>query len=153
MIDKKEELRLDKITIEWKEDDCPDVSYLETTIDQNGKIHSCRYTQEELEDCPKLTRRYIKEDMERLSNFGKTWVMLSCVAKAEVSYPINESGDRRIETFRSGGLYGVESDSDSEYLKEVEKEQIEDLKQHLEHFNVDLSSFEKKVEEAERIEE
>ncbi len=54
-------------------------------------------------------------------------------ARATVSYPIDK-GYRRLETFTSGGLGGVEGDES--YFREIEAEQLEDLRQHLKVFGV-----------------
>lgn len=62
---------------------------------------------------------------------------LSCVATAEVSYPMNDAGDRRIEWFTSGGLYGIELDGPNDpYRFEVERQQNADLIDHLAHFGI-----------------
>lgn len=122
---------LDALKIEWLSDDSPDLSYLE---------------QYSLESEDKDERRYAREDRERLDNYGDTWHMQGCRAKAEVSYSIGGS-NRRIETFTSGGLWGIESDSDSEYLRSVERDEMEDLKRHLERFWVDVSRFDGLVKE------
>lgn len=83
-------------------------------------------------------------DRERLEQFHNgNWFMMGCYAIAHVSYPVGQDS-RRLETFRSGGLWGIESDSSKDYLNETEKEQLEDLKGHLEQFglNVDLETVE-----------
>lgn len=56
---------------------------------------------------------------------------VGCYAIAQVSYPVRQ-GCRRLETLRSGGLWGIESDSGKEYLAEIEQAQLGDLKEHLE---------------------
>lgn len=61
----------------------------------------------------------------------------SCEAVVEVSYPINDRGDRRLQTFRSGGLYGIERPS-PDYRRQVEKEETEDLRAHLAAFGITL---------------
>lgn len=61
--------------------------------------------------------------------------MMGCTAKAEVSYSVGQ-GSRRSEWFTSGGLWGIESDSEQSYLSEVEQEQLNDLRSHLEQFGI-----------------
>ncbi len=134
-------ISINKITIYHKIDESPDISYLNSTIDENGKINSCRYTQEDLDKHPIRTRRYIKEDIKRLNNFCETWYSIGIYAEAEVLYPIGTQGDFRIEHLRSGGLWGIESDSEVSYFKEVEQEQLSELKEHLETFGIDTSNF------------
>ena len=86
-----------------------------------------------------MAREYVKQDYRRLRDYGDGWVSLGIIAEAVVSYPIG-GGNRRLETLTSGGLWGVESDG-GEYLEEIEKEQINELKGHLEAFGVDISDF------------
>lgn len=55
---------------------------------------------------------------------------LGIIAKCEV-----QSGDSStIQTLRSGGLWGVESDSDKSYLAEVATEELSSLRSELESF-------------------
>jgi len=75
------------------------------------------------------------------------WYFLGIMAEAEVSYEV-VSGDRRLETLISGGLWGIESDS-GHYLEEVKKAELADLKQHLEKFNVDTSNWDELVKDLE----
>ena len=53
--------------------------------------------------------------------------------------------------FTSGGLWGIESDSGDEYIKEVEEQEFYDLKDHLAAFGIDVSGM--KFEDAESEEE
>jgi hypothetical protein len=112
-------MQIDKVSIEWQDDPGADLSYLE----------------QDYADCGEDAEKYREQDKSRLSEYGKTWYMMGCRAVAEVSYPIG-NGCRRIECFKSGGLYGVESDSDAEYLESVEKDELNDLKEHLAQFGV-----------------
>ena len=137
----KTNIRIDRIKIRREIDESPDLSWLESSIDEYGKIHSCRYTQEELDKHPRRTRRYIKEDMKRLNSYGEDWYMIGIVAEAQISYPLNNNGDRRLEWLSSGGIWGVESDSDESYLKEMEEEQLSELKEHLETFGINTSNW------------
>ncbi len=146
-----DKIRIDSIKIERLIDECPDISYLETTQDDQGNIiSSCKYTQEEYLENPKQIQSYINKDNERLEQFYSGDIcMMGVIAKTEVSYPINnESNGRRIERFASEGLWGIESDSDEEFLQDIQKEQLWDLKEHLNHFNVDLSNFEELAQHA-----
>ena len=69
--------------------------------------------------------------------------MQGCIAEATVAYA--QKGFSvyvgRREEFPSGGLWGIESDSNDEYRHEIEMEQLGDLKKHLEQFGVDTSDF------------
>ena len=143
-------VRIDNIEVLRMTDEYPDLSSLETEQGDKGNIiSSCRYTQEEYSNNPKEVQEYIDQDNLRLNSYGTHWHMIGIQVKAEVSYSINpKTNDRRIEWFTSGGLWGIESDSDESYLKDIQVAQIDDLRSHLKQFNVDLSNFDKLVEQA-----
>jgi hypothetical protein len=61
--------------------------------------------------------------MEGLNNGD--WSFIGIIAKAEVV-----TGNGIMQTIRSGGLWGVESDGGS-YLDEVGKEELESLREEL----------------------
>ena len=144
-------VRIDSIRVLRITDEYPDLSYLETEQGNKGNIiSSCRYTQEEYLKNPEQVQGYIDEDKKRLQEFYDGSIcMIGIQVKAEVSYSINpKTNDRRIEWFTSGGLWGIESDSDESYLKDIQVEQIDDLRDHLKQFNVDLSNFDELAEQA-----
>ena len=149
---------IEKITVVRMIDDCPDVSYLETTQDEQGNIlTSDRYTQEEYLENPEQVQGYIDEDKQRLEDFNEGNIYMTGIqAKAEVSYTIfngteqNHVGTaKRLERFASGGLWGIESDSGDDYFKEVQADELADLKDHLERFNVDVSNFDELAKDIE----
>jgi hypothetical protein len=83
----------------------------------------------------RLYRKYAKQDAERMRGLcNNLWAFVGVQATATVSYPIG-NGSARLETLRSGGLWGIESDAGS-YLKEVAQEELADLRGHLEHFGI-----------------
>lgn len=95
-------------------------------------------------------QEYGKQDFARMEDFNNGgWHYIGVIAEAEVSYPCGNNS-RRIQRLSSGGLWGVESDA-GDYLKEIAKQELDDLKSHLEAFNVDLSNFEELAEEAETV--
>lgn len=68
-------------------------------------------------------------------------VQYGCRAIAEVSYPIDSAGARRLETLTSGGLYGIDLGTGATadaYKRQIETEQLEDLRDHLAVFGVPL---------------
>lgn len=117
--------RIDDIQIKWQVDDDADLSYLE---------------QFELDSADADEREYARQDRERLARYGEYWFMEGCQAVARVSYPVGNDS-RRIEILSSGGLWGIETDSDRAYLTSVENDELADLKGHLERFGVDVSNF------------
>ncbi len=67
---------------------------------------------------------------------------MSCQAVATVSYPLGTDGTRRLCTFGSGGLYGIDAESDNAYRTEVEQEQLSDLREHLAVFGITCTDAE-----------
>jgi len=131
-------MKIESIKINWIIDEYPDISYLESNIN-DGVVDSCRYTQEDYEKDPEQVKQWIRQDTQRLNNYGTHWANYGCIAESVVSYPISKQGDRRLETLTGGGLWGIESDSDESYKIMVAKEQLEELKDHLKRFNIKIS--------------
>lgn len=139
-------IQVDAIRIEWLEDESPDMSYLgeysdtpeEHSIDRKERgdmgRNEYRYFNLGAGDAD-----YIEQDYERYERLNRgEWCMLGCRAVAEVSYPVKSNpGSRRIERFTSGGLWGIESDSDKSYFAEVEQQELSDLQNHLEQFGIE----------------
>ena len=87
----------------------------------------------------KRFRKYGMKDYERMEGLQRgDWYFIGVVAKATVSYPVGNNRDKRLEQLSSGGLWGVESDG-GEYLDEVNKEQLEELREHLTQFGITVS--------------
>lgn len=71
-------------------------------------------------------RMYAKQDYERMDGLNQgEWCFIG--VRAEAIIRIN---DLR-QSITSGGLWGIESDSDSDYFAEVEQEQLAELKSQL----------------------
>lgn len=93
--------------------------------------------------------KYGLQDFKRIEGLEQgDWSFIGIQAEALISYPIRSNGDRRLERLTSEGLWGIESDSGS-YLDNVKDEQLADLKDHLEHFNVGLSNWDELTEDLE----
>lgn len=76
------------------------------------------------------------QDYRRYEAFCRgEWSLEGCMARAVVSYPIG-NGSRRLDHLSSGGIWGIESDSEETYRLETEIEQLSDLKRHLEVFQI-----------------
>ena len=142
--------KIESVQIKWEYDEYPDVSWLDCTAeDHYGKEGSnWDYVPKEVEarvieeygSLWEASKAYAWANQRRLKDFyaGK-WHMQGCVARVTVSYP--QGNSRRFEHFTSGGLWGIESDSDEEYRVEIEMDQLGDLKRHLEQLGVDVSDF------------
>jgi len=147
-------VKIKSVRIKWIYDEYPDVSWLDRTAeDHYGKDGSNwdhvsdtdkAVTVEKYGSLMAACEHYARQDQERLQAFyDGEWHMAGCVARATVAY--TQKGFSvyigRREEFSSGGLWGIESDSDDGYREEVEKEQLANLKEHLEQFGVDTSDF------------
>ena len=137
----KRKTKVDSIIIRRKSDNHTFPDYLETKLKDGKIIESCRYSQKDYDNNTEQVEKWIEEDHERLQNYAITWFSIGIIVEAQVSYPIDNNGNRRLEWFSSGGLWGIESDSEESYLKSIEEEETENLKEHLKQFNVDVSSF------------
>jgi len=97
-----------------------------------------------------VEEHYAMQDYERMKDFQNgNFVLIGIRAECTVKYKCpNHPGSYRIETFTSAGLWGIESDSGDDYLNDVAKEQIADLKIHLNCFGVDTSGIEELTPDA-----
>jgi len=89
--------------------------------------------------------QYGKQDYERMESYNRQdWAFIGIVAKATVRFSTSEddTGITRIHHFRSGGLWGIESDSGEAYLKEVAQEQLSDLRAVLDAFGIPVTDEE-----------
>jgi len=108
------------------------------------RIEEVTIEMESDEDCDLKTYQCYSDSV--ISDwYNGSWEFVGIVAKCIVSYPIDSHGSltsRRLESFTSGGLYGIECHHKvEEYHVEVANEQLEDLRKHLEVFGVDVGNF------------
>jgi hypothetical protein len=89
----------------------------------------------------KTDEYYAMEDYKRMERFNDgDWCYIGIFAAAEI---VGESGVT--QTIRSGGLYGIESDSD-EYINTVEQEELESLGYELRDLNLDDSEIDEAMQ-------
>lgn len=71
----------------------------------------------------------VREDYDRTEALNRgEWYYLGIVAKAGITLP----GSTLVQRITSGGLWGIESDSEAGYFAEVEAEELADLRGELE---------------------
>ena len=76
---------------------------------------------------PEEVRKYTRQDYERMESLNSgQWCYIGIRAEAEI---IGWHGT--VQRITSGGLWGIESNSDREYLKETEQEELANLKTEL----------------------
>ena len=103
----------------------------------NLNLHECPHSSREYNYFkpyaggePEGTDNFIedgKQDYKRMEGLNNgNWCFVGITAKAEI-----QTGSGILQTITSGGLWGIESDADKEYIDQVDKEQLENLKQEL----------------------
>lgn len=70
-------------------------------------------------------RKYCLQDYNRARTFGDQWSYIGIRAQADVYI------DSLRQTLTSGGLWGVETDSDQSYFAEIAQEELSQLRQQL----------------------
>ena len=82
------------------------------------------------ENTPDEVRKYVRQDYERMESLNRgNWCFIGIRAEANVSIP---SGSSSVESeVSSGGLWGIESDSDDSFLEETIQEELSNLKTEL----------------------
>lgn len=154
-------IRIDEIRVYRYEDTDADLSHLEQTADdhygENGSAwaHVSELAkvvvEEEHGSIYAACEEYARQDRERLENYGVTWHSVGIVAEACVSYECGTAGERRLERFKSGGLWGVDSDGGPEYFEQLRQQEFDDLRDHIERFGVDTSNFDELAKGAEWV--
>jgi hypothetical protein len=81
-------------------------------------------------ESPENIRKYVRRDYERMERLNRgDWYYVGVRAEAEILVP---SGDASVvQEITSGGLWGIESDSDATYLKEIVAEELSSLRKQL----------------------
>lgn len=126
--------RILNVWIEHTYDDSPDTSYLgeysntpgENAIDRktNGDWNRGEY-----QYFNPANAENAKANYERFEAYNNSqWHYIGIIAKAEVQLSENHV----IQVLRSGGIWGVESDSDQEHLDSIHKEELDGLRAELE---------------------
>jgi hypothetical protein len=81
-------------------------------------------------ESPENIRKYVRQDYERMESLHRgNWCYVGIRAEAEVLIPAD--GHSISQEITSGGLWGIESDSDKSYLAEVEQEELSELRRQL----------------------
>lgn len=125
--------KIESIRIVAEHDSDPDLSYLGEYASTPEEHHIDR---QERGDCGRNEFRffnagcgdpdYIEQDYARAENYNRgEWSMIGVRAVAEIT--INGISQR----IKSPGLWGVESDSDQEYLNEIGREELSQLRDML----------------------
>ncbi|HJX79187.1 hypothetical protein [Glutamicibacter sp.] len=96
-------------------DQYPDISYLQQSYD-------------DVKD-PIERQKYLDQDKQRLNDANNGyWWMIGVYAQTEILVPIDGTNSCQLIPLKSGGLWGIESDSGSDYIQDIEKQEIDQLK-------------------------
>lgn len=117
----KNSTKVTAVKIIRQADSCADLSFLD-----------------QFENAPKGSeeRKYYKADQKRKADYGNGWEMVGIRVVIAVVLP---SGT--VQTFKSGGLWGIDSDSDESYFNEVALEEYVALRADLEALNIDAAQL------------
>jgi hypothetical protein len=94
-------------------------------VDKHGKLTDG--------NTPEEVRKYVRQDYERMESLNAGhWCYIGIRATAEIAVSsVGIAGGALIQTIRSGGLWGIESDSDKDHFAEVETEELAQLRVEL----------------------
>lgn len=139
---------LTKIEIKHILEDISSSNYLLTELDYANKkvVKSDRYSNEDVKRFGwETVKRWVREDIERYEDYEIGWYSVGIVAEATILIPFqvfDVHGVRwnfKVEKITTGGMWGIDSDSDESYIKEEEQNQIAELGNYLRILDVDLS--------------
>jgi hypothetical protein len=78
---------------------------------------------------PDEVRKYVRQDYDRMEGLNnQQWSYVGIRAEAQVQL----TPEGPIQEISSGGLWGIESDSERSYFAEVEQEELSELRKQLE---------------------
>lgn len=140
-----------RVWVERVTDENPDLSWLESKIEDGKIVSSVRYTDDDIKKYGLAkVQKWVDEDTKRLDDYGKTWYMTGIIAKAEVLIPKKTvPPSYQVQKIQSGGLWGIESDSDAASLKEFVDEQLADLSENLDAMSLLTADAKKLINKAE----
>jgi hypothetical protein len=84
-------------------------------------------------DTPENIRKYTRQDYERMESLNRgDWCFIGIRAEAQYSIGLVHGDSYLLQDISSGGLWGIESDSNESYFAEVEQEELAELRKQLE---------------------
>ncbi len=79
---------------------------------------------------PEKIREYVRRDYERMERLQREdWCYIGIRAEAEILIPSGSASV--VQEITSGGLWGIESDSDASYLADISAEELSELREQL----------------------
>jgi hypothetical protein len=145
-------IKIETIWTERVDDDNPDLDWLRSKYDADEKkiVKSMRYSQGDIEQYGwKQVKEWMDEDNERLDAYGHDWCMMGIRAFARIQIPTGMGNNSRMmHTIHSSGLWGIESDSDDPYFKEVEDGELDTLKTMLSAMGIPEADIDRHIKVA-----
>ena len=133
----------------WKPGNRNEYKYFKaaTTVEEHREgLHKIGCSRQAAED---LARAYCRQSFTRVKGLNSgDWCYIGIMAEATIKTPTYSPGCYRLETFTSGGLWGIESDAGEKHIKEIQTEELEDLKRHLSDYGVNLDNWKEIAPEA-----
>jgi hypothetical protein len=110
-------------------------------VDERGKLVDGNTTEE--------VRKYVAQDYARMEALNRCdWGFIGIRAVAQVGVSLNGGKDYLLQSIRSGGVWGIESDSDG--FEDVEADELADLKAQFAAFGFGRSVIAKAIKAVER---
>ena len=138
--------RVNKITITRRLDETGDISYLGTFSDTPSKYaikhegDSRSYQYFNADNVSNM--KEAQQNYDRAMEFSEGRVaQMGVTAEAEVAMSRDGGKTWKLDELTSGGLWGIESDSGEKYFKEVEDDQLSELKETLEGYGFTASQI------------
>jgi hypothetical protein len=111
---------------------------------------------------PEEVRKYVRQDYDRMESLNSgNWCYLGIRADAEIvsvygrkstlSDTVTTGGYGPVQTIRSGGLWGIESDSDKSYFAEVAQEELSALRTELKAIGFSTRAISKAFKSVEEV--
>jgi hypothetical protein len=109
-------------------------------------------------DTPENIRKYTRQDYDRMESYNSLqWCYLGIRVEANVMLHVKQENmdsiTGHIQTITSGGLWGIESDSDKSYIESVEQEELSALKSELKAIGFSTRTISRAFQDIERTED
>jgi len=114
-------------------------------------INSCRYTNDDVKEYGwKKVKEWIDQDHHRLETYGDLWVCVGVEAIAYLSVLLKSGpkGFAICQTIKSGGVWGIENDSGTEYLREEGENELAQLRNILTALGMENTEIDKAEKDA-----
>ena len=151
-LDNRGGIKIETIWTERVEDDNPDLKWLRSLYDTDEKviISSMRYSDTNIKEYGwEQVKEWMDEDNERLDAYGHDWNMVGIRAFARIQIPTGMGNNSRMmHTVYTSGLWGIESDSDAPYFKEVEDDELDTLKTMLASMGIPEADIDRHIKVA-----